>query len=206
MKKLLFTLFIIGATSFAMQAQYLGLKGGLNMSNLNVEDVDSEARYGYHFGLFVNLPLSEAISIQPELLYTTKGNKVTYDFDTFLGDFNGSSTLKLNYIEIPVLLAFKVGDAVQIDLGPYVGFLANSELALKGDIEDTEDLDNDSFKNMDFGLAGGLAFNFGALQLGARYTHGFQEVQDSEISELFIGDAMNRNVQLFAALRIGSYD
>jgi hypothetical protein len=57
-----------------------GIKGGLNVSNLYVDDVDDEnARFGFNVGLYAQLFSSEVFAIQPELLYSTKGTKTTYD-------------------------------------------------------------------------------------------------------------------------------
>lgn len=93
----------------------------------------------------------------------------------------------------------------EIHVGPYFGFLANSSYDFDGDIEEDGDLDNDDFKSLDYGLVGGLAFNFSTLQLGARYNYGLQKVEDSDAAEFLLGDAKNSYFQVFAALRFGDY-
>lgn len=201
---MLFTFAImLSAASFG---QIVGLKGGLNLANLSFSDADEKLRAGYHFGGYLSLPVGELLSIQPEVLYSARGSRATYSAD-FLGfEIDGETTFKLDYIDVPILAVIHLGDAVQIEAGPYVGFLANSGVETDGDLGDGEvDFDNDSFKKLDYGLAGGLALNFNALQIGARYMYGLQEVQDSNDAELFLGEAKNRAFQVFAALRIG-YD
>ena len=122
-------------------------------------------------------------------------------------DIEGESTFNLNYIDVPILAVIHLGDALQIEAGPYVGFLADSNFETEGDLGDFDaDIDNDSFKNLDYGLTGGVAINLAALQVGARYMYGLQEIQDSEGADLFLGDAKNRVIQLYAALRIGDYE
>jgi len=200
--------FALGLIAFTAKAQYLGLKGGMNLSNLNIDEVDDEnMRVGYHFGAYVNVPISDAFAVQPEVLYSTKGSKADYDIDLgLLGSVNGNAQIHLDYIDIPLLGVFRVGDNFELHLGPYIGFLANSKYKFEGDTEGEGDLDSDHFKNMDYGLVGGLALNFSALQVGARYNYGLQKIEDSSTAKALLGDAKNSYFQVFAAIRLGNYD
>lgn len=204
MKKVFYTSTLLFLLSFSAQAQYLGLKGGLNFSNLFVEDANDEnLRFGYHGGLYLSIPLSEGLSFQPEVLYSTKGATAKYD----VLFFQGENTIKLDYVDVPLLAIIKLGDFAEIQAGPYVGFLLNSSVSTDGDFgDDQQELDNDGFKKLDIGLAGGLAINLNALQIGARYNYGLTKVADSDVADAFLGDARNAYIQVFAALRIGNYD
>ena len=210
MKKLFLTTFILSILAVSVNAQYLGIKGGLNLSNLHLDNVDSEnMRVGYHFGAYFNLPISDAFAFQPEVLYSTKGSKAEYDYDFgIFGNIKGNTQIKLDYIDIPLLGVFRVGDNFELHVGPYVGFLANSSYKFEGTVDSggDKDLDSDSFKNLDYGLVGGFAINIQALQIGARYNYGLQKVQDSDMAKALIGDAKNSYIQVFAAIRIGNYD
>src|SRR5690349_8985891 len=60
-----------------------GIKGGLNVSNLYIDDVtDENARLGFNVGLYGQLFATEGFAIQPELLFSTKGSKAEYDNGT----------------------------------------------------------------------------------------------------------------------------
>jgi hypothetical protein len=59
---------------------------------------------------------------------------------------------------------------------------------------------------MDFGLAAGLALNFNALQLGARYHYGLTEIANTDAADSFLGDAKHSYLQVYAALRLGNFD
>lgn len=208
MKRIIITAFILSLFSVAAHAQYIGIKGGLNMSNLNIDGIDDEnMRPGYHVGAFFNLPISDGFAIQPEVLYSTKGTRADYNQDLgVFGEFNAETKFKLDYIDIPILAVFRFGDAFEIHAGPYFGFLASSKFEVDGDVEMDEDLDSDNFKSLDYGLAGGLALNFEALQIGARYNYGLQEIQDSDAADLLLGDSKNSYFQVFAAIRLGNYN
>ena len=56
-----------------------GIKGGLNVSNLYIDDVsDENARFGFNLGVYGQVLSSDAFAIQPELLFSTKGSKIEY--------------------------------------------------------------------------------------------------------------------------------
>ena len=83
-----FTFLLITQLAFA---QYLGIKGGLTFSRMNVGTAANEKlRFGYHGGAFYNIPLSQAFSIQPEVVFTTKGTRIEFALD----NYSGKSTLR----------------------------------------------------------------------------------------------------------------
>jgi len=185
-------------------AQYLGLKGGLTLSNLNFDEVkDDNLRAGYHVGAYLNLPLGDVFAFQPEVNYTTKG--ATAEYDVLF--FNGEYSFNMAYIDVPLMGVLKFGNAAELHFGPYIGFLAGTSFSTEGDFGDGQSaLDKDNFRSLDYGLAGGLAFNFNALQLGARYHYGLQKVAKSDEAELFLGDARHSYLQVYAAIRLGNIE
>lgn len=204
MIKYLLIILFSSSLIFTANAQYVGLKGGLTLSNLNIDEVDDRnMRTGYHVGAYINLPISDDIAFQPEVNFTTKGTTADYD----IAIFQGESSFNMNYIDVPIMGVFRLGEQVEIHLGPYLGFLMGVSLSTDGEfIEGEEALDKEDFQSLDFGLAGGLAVNFSALQIGARYHYGLQEAADSEGAEAFLGDARHSYLQVYGALRFGTYD
>src|SRR5688572_16830898 len=79
-----------------------GIKGGLNLTNMHVEDdvSDENMKASFHAGFFAKLPVTRGFSIQPELLYSSKGAKQNYN-NILQGE--GEYRFNLNYIELPVL-------------------------------------------------------------------------------------------------------
>lgn len=197
----------LAATLCMMQvsmAQYIGLKGGLTLSILNFEEVqDENLRLGYHVGAYLHLPIGDVFAFQPEVNYTTKGATAEYDVLFFDGEYS----FNMAYIDVPLMGVLKLGDAAELHFGPYFGFLSNTSLSTEGDFGDGQsELDRDHFKTLDYGLAGGLALNFNALQLGARYHYGLQKIADTDEAALFLGDARHSYLQVYAAIRLGNYE
>lgn len=179
-----------------------GIKGGLNLSNLYIDDVEDEnVRAGFHAGIYTQLLLAPGFAIQPELLYATKGAKADYN----LAGIQGESKFNLNYIDLPVLLTFKLGDAADIHIGPYISYLLGVNTSTDGDLGSSRtELDRDDYEKWDYGLAGGLALNFNPVTIGVRYNYGLNEIADSGEAITQIGDAKNSVAQIFIAFDMGA--
>lgn len=171
-----------------------GIKGGFNASTLYVDNVeDRRERYGFHVGVFTQIPVGSLFAIQPELQYTTKGVSARY---SALGA-TGRSTFRLNYVELPVLATFKLGNSVDLQAGPYAGYLINSDVATDGDLgSGVREVNRDNFNKLDYGLAGGLNIYFGRALLGVRYGQGLQPVAETGGARLLLGNSKNATGQV----------
>lgn len=158
------------------QVPHFGGKVGLNFANLNGNNVLSGAgtRTGLVIGGFMTYDFVPLFAVQPELLYSMKGASGTTQGVNY--------TYSFNYLEVPVLLKFKIplapGTPVSANLyaGPDFAFnVASSFEASAGGNSNTTDL-SDETKGFDFNLAfgGGVGFAAGPTTLGIelRYSLG----------------------------------
>jgi hypothetical protein len=181
----------------------VGVKGGVNFSNMYVEDVDDENMLvGFNIGLYANMPVSSGVSFQPEFNFTTKGSEVTYSniFDS------GTRKFTLSYLEAPVLLKANVSENFNLHFGPYFAFLLDSKIKnVSSDGSSTfTDLDEDDFNRFDFGLSGGIGFDFKDIGIGLRYNYGLTTVgKEQEIGGTTYNalDAKNSNANIYIALK-----
>lgn len=146
-KTILGTLMLCFSTSFSQNYDY-GLKGDLNLSNLRgdyptipYEDVKLHIKrtIGFNFGGFIEYKINDRLSIQPELLISIQGNKleliseyynIEYYDDMYNYEYNKetfSQRPKLYYLNIPVLLKYKVFEKVNLDFGPQFGILLSAK-------------------------------------------------------------------------------
>lgn len=174
-------------------APKIGIKGGINLANLYTDDVaDENLKVGLNVGLFAKVPLTEYLALQPELLYSSKGSKLTYD-NAFMGE--GEYRFNLNYVEVPLLAVFNFGPHFNIHAGPYAAFLASSnikDMNEDGTIDGVDELNVDNFNRFDYGIAGGAAVEFNNFTIGARYNYGLKEVGKSgNLSGELTRDAKN---------------
>ncbi len=151
----------------------LGLKAGLNVATLNGDDTDNfDARTGMFFGGFAELCLTNDFAIQPELLYSMQGVKYT-----LVDGFNG--TLKLDYLNLPIMAKIKIVDELYIQAGPQIGFLlsAKNEFNSVGNSGEEDILEN--YNKIDFSANIGLGYQFiSGLNFGARYNIGLSNINN----------------------------
>jgi hypothetical protein len=178
----------------------VGIKGGLNASNLIASEIsDKHGRFGFHAGVYGQLFSSETFAIQPEVNFSTKGNEVTSNF----GVIDQETKFNLSYIDVPVLAVFKLGDAAEIHAGAYWAYLVGANIDTDGDLGDEFiSLDRDNFDNWDYGLVGGIGFNLGHIQLGARYNYGLNEIARSQGAKAMLGNAKNSVGQIYVAFNL----
>jgi len=183
------------------QTKRAGIKGGLNISNLFIDNVtDENARLGFHLGVYGQVFSSKTFAIQPELLFSTKGSKNQYTS----GSFNQEVQYNLNYIDLPVLAVFKLGESVEIHAGGYASYLVNANISYKGDLANgADEVDKDNLSSYDYGLAGGLGYNVNNIQIGFRYNYGLVKIADSDVARAAIGDAKNSVAQIFLSINFG---
>lgn len=181
-----------------------GFKGGLNLSNLYTEDVDDEnGLIGFNAGLFLELPISSSLSLQPELLYSVKGAELTYD-NAFA---SGTGKFRLNYIEAPVLLRANLTDNFNIHFGPYFAYLVDAKISNEtdgGSFNFEEEIDNDDLNKFDYGLAVGLGIEFDSFGIGARYNYGLQTVgkERSFLGQSFtFPEGKNSSLSVYATIK-----
>lgn len=177
MKKIILSLALITGTAVAANAQSasFGIKAGASLTNFTgkgTDGVDSKNKFGFNGGFVANFGVSDAFSIQPELLYSMKGSKTT---DPYYGS-NVNYTSTLHYIDVPVLAHVNAG-GLFFELGPQIGFLvAAKQKAESGGQSGTQDI-KALTKTVDFGYAAGLGYQMPAgAGIGLRYNGGFTDV------------------------------
>ncbi|SHI96763.1 Outer membrane protein beta-barrel domain-containing protein [Mesonia phycicola] len=202
MKKLLLIAAVafLGISSVKAQEIEFGVKGGLNVATLGgdaSDDYDLDSRVGFHVGGFVEIPLSEKITFQPELLYSMQGAQLNLVYTDGLNSVSSEAKLKLDYINVPFMFKYEVVDNLAVEVGPQIGFLINA----KGEVEASvsgesgsysDEIDvKDQYSTIDFAANLGVSYEFDmGLFAGARYNFGLIDIEEesddySEINNVF---------------------
>lgn len=146
-----------------------------NGSNNTVTQPNYDDRKGFGLGLFYNYELHEEVAIELNVLYSQKGTK----------EKNSESLLKINYIEVPVLLKLRLislkNFIFALFVGSYAAFELNTEFYVpvpeEGTIPEVPlEFDPNRVKGMDFGLIFGGSLQMGNITLEARYSEGITRV------------------------------
>jgi hypothetical protein len=163
-------LLIIGlALSSSLSAQRFkgAIMGGMNISQVDGDLVVGYHKAGGHFGLAAILPVKKKWDITLETVFNQKGarEKVQYNYwvyDTvgFVLDstlLTGEYNLKLNYVEVPLLVHYTDRDRLSFGLGFSYGRLVNvSEIEHGGSIPPYSD--TVAFKKNDWNILVDLQF------------------------------------------------
>ncbi|WP_165784706.1 porin family protein [Solitalea longa] len=197
MKKLLIIVVAI-CSSLSVKAQKFdfGIKGGVNFANAS--DIKfsgslsesykqtADGVTGYHLGVWAELG-SSSISFQPELLYSNKGFKTT-------NEMGEEAEVKLNYLDIPLLVKFKPISPLHLVAGPQVSLQLADKISGPSDF--TSVLTADNFKNGDWGAIVGAGITLSNIQIDARYVWGLSKVTSDNL------EFKNKMFQISLAYRL----
>lgn len=183
---------LLGLGTFALaQSLNFGVKGGLNLSSAAGVDAEgSESYSGLVAGGYLTLGLLPSLAIQPEILYSQKGFKLSGDADSvqWVGKY------RINYLEIPVLVKYSFGIFVKpyILAGPYFAArMGTSWEETVGGITSSGSMD-DYIKSSDIGYVLGAGVSTPVkLSFEARYSNSF-----STIYEGIPGDWKNSTISV----------
>jgi opacity protein-like surface antigen len=146
-----------------MNAQTFGLKAGMNVSS--VSESNTKSKVGFYGGVLMNAPIATNFSIQPEVLYNSKGFKIE--------DSGFEATANLDYISVPVMFQYNVLPQMYLEAGPEFSFLMSAKAKGGGETADIKD----SFKGFDMGIGLGAGYYFTPnIGLTARYVAGFTDI------------------------------
>lgn len=206
------------------QNNQIGPLVGLNLASVDFEseteqrDRDTSIRIGFSFGGILYLALSSNIGLQFEPSYTQKGSKFEVKWMTYYwGEIIMEQTLKVNYIDIPILFKASFG---QGSTKPYI--LAGANISFKTgnvvvDIDkvtiDGEEAENSqevirmledeleiATKSTDFGLnlGVGILFQIGTNQffLEGQYNIGLKNIVDEEDEDDAEPEIKNKGIQI----------
>lgn len=186
MKKLFLSAAVV-ASSLTF-AQTFGLKGGMNVSSVSSDASlsDKGSKIGFNGGVFMNAPLAENFSIQPELIYTQYGDKYSQtgqtvvEGTTVLTNQTVSSARHLDYVALPVMFQYNATPSFYLEAGPEFGLLVSAKNKQKNETsgntlaESANYKDNINGFNVGVGLGAGYYFT-PQLGLTARYVAGVND-------------------------------
>jgi hypothetical protein len=165
------------ASPSAAQGLEFGAKGGVGITSVSnvseitsTSDSDAARRFGPVFGGFAAAPLRGRLSIQAEALVSIRGARLDVDS-------NDDETLRLTYLDVPVLVKLTApsgGDdkALYVIGGPYIGFNLQAKVR-----EGDEDRDiADRVTGTDFGVMVGAGLQGRRWLVEGRYSAGLKNI------------------------------
>lgn len=177
----------------------IGILAGLSSATFGGSDASNpspDRRTGFVGGVYLTAPIAAGFAFRPEVLYAQKGAQDTESGTTV--------KIKLNYVEVPVLLQYTVPSTSavrpQLYLGPAVSLKASCSLEASGGSTSCSDAGFD-VKTVDVSGVGGAAVAFPlagqTFSVGARYTLGFTKIPKNDNS-----DVKNRAISVYGSIEL----
>jgi hypothetical protein len=179
----------------------IGFRFMPTISSFDVNEVDNStiettAIVSYGWGGLIGATLSENVALQAEVIYSTYAQKFK--------EGQNETTLKLNYINIPLMLVLNTDYTKPVNFniaaGPQIGLNTGSKIEAGADGNGTDTVHAVlAVKPADIGLAYGAGFDFGfgeslstRLCIGFRGVFGLVDISDDsnnlETNEYYVLD------------------
>jgi hypothetical protein len=144
----------------------------VSLSGVDSTGITTGSKTGFLAGVFLDLPVGDVLSIQPEAIYVQKHFTVN--------DGGGVSTQKWDFIEIPILV--KLNLTGQSNPGFYVLGGPSVDIVSKANSEDstghTKD-NKDNIQSTGFNVIGGVGLSWDTLGIEVRYDAGLKDLNKS---------------------------
>jgi hypothetical protein len=141
------------------------------------------ARTGFHLGVYGNQHISGRFYLRPELSYSLQGTQYFFkitDALIYIPDEFMTARLNYSYLNIPVLVSFRIVDALHLELGPQLGILVRAKARFGSEFQDLGDYLN----TFDLAAVAGARFELPAgLHLGARFNAGLVDIRVNNLSD-----------------------
>lgn len=183
---LLLTLGLAGQLNAQSVKPRFGITAGANLTSIGQfqsgnTNYNSDYIFGFRGGVFADLPFTSSFGLMPQVLYSQKGGKVSET----VGGSNGQIKVRTDYIDVPVLLAFKPSPEITLTAGPQMSFLLSQATDISVNntasptITDTKD-----FRKSIIGGNVGIGYNFNSMvSLNANYMFDFQSMANDNVNQ-----------------------
>jgi hypothetical protein len=172
---LLYTALVLCTAVQAQEAEphhYFGIRAGMGFSHPNFakgsppSDFQTSWGAGLIGGFFLNVPISQKLSIQPEYVFRQIHSEVTEPM----------SELNFSYLSLPVLFKFRTFQNLSIVAGPQFDLLIKAQ---RGGTDTTHETETRSIST-----AIGLEYTvWKSLAINLRYFHGFNHISTEPVPD-----------------------
>ncbi len=187
----------------------MGVKGGVDFASQTSPNPIVENLIGITGGLYVDIPLNDVLSLQPEADFVMKGNQITAhgvpitdSYGNIIGITNVNQTERFNYLEFPLLLKAKVGEIsdwkVYVYGGPEIATLLNETTSITNTAwPNPAPSDNTRYyPGTDWGLVLGIMAEVHRFVMETRYDLGLSSASMNAVADRSSGENRVLSVQV----------
>lgn len=191
-KNFLLLLFTLLVFQLSYSQFTFGTKAGVNLSNIDQKDLDSNIRTSFHAGVLTEIPWGKRFYFATEILYSSQGYREKRNISS--EEQHEELVTEFGYLQAPFILKYRIIEGLNIQAGPQIGLLVSAITRGNNQKQDNKYL----YLDFEYGAVFGLGYKFyPGLFIQARYNWGFGEVYDKEkVENLENPIAYNRVIQL----------
>jgi hypothetical protein len=171
MKKYVLSVVLLIAVCISAKAQFsAGIKGGVNFSQINTDNLNESTRTGYQVGAFARF--GNAWYLQPELYLSTTGSK----FNT--SDNNFKAQVNFTNLSVPLLLGHSFGSKdlnFRLMAGPVYTYVLSKSQDVSDNVNSAIN-DFGHYNNSTLGFQAGGGVDIGPITADLRYEGGLSNI------------------------------
>ncbi len=171
MKKYLLIAIMLLTLSISARAQFsIGIKGGVDFSKINANNLNSSTLTGYQAGVFARF--GTGLYLQPEMYLSSSGGKFTSDDNSY------SAKVRFTNLNVPLLIGERFGVSTlnfRIMAGPvYTANLSKNESFSQNFNNAYNDFGH--YNNSTLGFQAGAGVDIGFITADFRYEGGLTKI------------------------------
>ena len=178
MKKYLLSAALLIAVCISAKAQFsLGIKGGVNFSKIDADNVKESSVTGYQAGLFARF--GNTFYIQPEAYLNSTGGK--FDFSSTNTSTSESGKVTFTNLTVPVLLGHSFGSKdlnFRLMVGPEYTYVLSKSQSFDDNVNGALQ-DFGRYKNSTIGFQAGGGVDIGPITADIRYQGGLTKINSN---------------------------
>ena len=185
----------------------------VNPGLTNISDLEGDARFGFNFGIYLNIKCSEKFYVHIDgiakgVLGTENLAPYPAGSDTLNKLFEGGEVERhIKTFSLPVLARYRAGKKLYLDAGIQANWMLKSKDIFTAEVNENELTYtipiSDDVTMLDFGMAAGFHYKFkddkGSMGMGIRYYQGFTDILKS-----YEGNQVNTAWHLVVTIPIGT--
>lgn len=191
MKKLFLSTLLL-ALSFGVSAQSFswGAKVNVGSPNLKIKDIqtddniaklldDTDAVLTYQLGVFTRFMFA-GIYVQPEAMFSSSKTEMKFEniFDENNTSNNVVGEMKLNKLDVPVMIGKRFMKILRINAGPVFSYILSQNIGQSGTKEAWNEI-NAEYENATVGLQYGIGVDIAMINIDLRVEKGFQAISEN---------------------------
>ena len=154
------------------QSSTFGIKGGINFSKINSDNLNESTVTGYQAGIFARF--GSSFYVQPEVYVASSGGKVNGNVGT--AAYNGD--IKFTTLNVPLLLGKSFGDEnlnFRLMVGPVYSYIMDQDKNFSANFGGAY-ADFGNYKNITLDYQASAGVDIGPITADVRYEGGLTEI------------------------------